>query len=507
VNEQSSTPSRAFATVRAIRRRLPIVLACLVVVPSAAVAISLLQDKEYTATATVLFRQPKLDEVVAGGAVFADLVDDNRFAVTNLRLISLDVVAERTAKRLGSPLDGDEVSESVDTSPKGQSDLATVSATGPSPGAAARLANTYATVYISMREEADHALIRQNVRVLQRQLDALPEDQSTAEKGAVLRDRLEKLQLLDQVKLGGIQLVQPAREPSGPSAPKPVRNALIGLPLGALLGIGLALMLGRLDRRLRDPEEVAAAFDSPLLTRIPTIDALPPASSNGTPLAGRDAEPFQTLRTKLRYSTPGGTVSSVLIASAVRREGRTTIAWNLAESSAGLGLNVLLVEADFHHPSLGHALDISGERGLGQVLEGEATLEESVRPLPAARGRGAEAGRVDLLVAGTASKSAIDLIDSSRMRDLVARSERQYDLVVVDSPASSESLDAVPLAKMVGAVIVVSRLGAVTRQAAAGLSEQLGDMGVEPLGIVLNSVDGADGRHPPDGSPKELATD
>jgi Mrp family chromosome partitioning ATPase/capsular polysaccharide biosynthesis protein len=496
VNGKDATHTGGLAAVRALRRRLWVVVACLIIVPTAAVVVSLATDKEYKATASLLFRQPKIDEVVAAGTVFADISDPNRFAVTNLELIKLDAVANRAAQRLG--LNAGEVSKSIKISPKGQSDVAGVTATASSPREAARLANTYADVYIAMRERSDHSLIRTNIALLQREFDHLPPEDKGSDKGGIIQDRINQLELLDGVKLGGIQIVDAARPPSSPAAPKPLRSALIGLALGALLGLGLALLLERRDRRLKLPEDITAVFGRPVLARIPASDSLSPTSSTGMPIDDRQAEPLKVLRTKLRHSAPGEGASSVLVASAVRAEGRTTIAWNLAAISAGLELSVLLIEADLHHPTLAEALALPGDRGLAQVLAGEASLDELVQPVDAvlAATRADARRSVDVLVAGPMVGSSLDLVDSDRMRDLLASAHERYDLVVIDSPAVSEAEDFLPLAKMVGAVILVSRPGAATREAAESLSEQLREMGVKPVGVVLNALGAPDARRP-----------
>jgi succinoglycan biosynthesis transport protein ExoP len=496
VNGNDGTHTGGLAAVRALRRRLWVVLACLVIVPAAAGAVSLAKDKEYKATASLLFRQPKIDEVVAAGTVFADISDPNRFAVTNLELMKLDAVASRAAERLG--LNAREVSKSIKISPKGQSDVAGVTATASRPGDAARRANTYADAYIAMRERSDHSLIRTNIALLQREFDQLPRQDKEGEAGGIIQDRINRLELLDEVKLGGIQLVDAARPPSSPAAPRPLRSSLIGLALGALLGLGLALLLEQRDRRLKLPEDITAAFGRPVLARIPASDSLSPTSSKELPIDDSEAEPLKVLRTKLRHSAPGEDASSVLVASAVRGEGRTTIAWNLGVISADLELSVLLIEADLHHPILAEALALLGDRGLAQVLAGEASFDELVQPVDVvlAKTSSDPRGRLDVLVSGSGIGSSLDLVDSHRMRDLLASVHEHYDLVVIDSPAVSEAEDFLPLAKMVRAVIVVSRPGAATREAAESLSEQFREMGVKPVGVVLNAVGAPEARPP-----------
>jgi polysaccharide biosynthesis transport protein len=342
------------------------VLACILIVPAVAVGIALLQNKEYRSTASLLFRQPKIDEVVANGTIFADISDPNRFSVTNLRLIGLDSVARRTAPQVGrTPR---EVADAITITPKGQSDVAGVTATAASASGAARLANAYADTYIGMREDADHALIRTNIALLQRKLESLPPKQQTSLEAGIIHDRLNRLKLLDRVKLGGVQVVDRASPPSSPASPKPIRTGLIGLGLGALLGLALAVFLERRDRRLKRLDDVEAAFGRPILAQIPKSPALVVDAAAGTAMSDADADALKRLLMKARHSGPRESVSSALLASSARGEGRTTIAWNLAAVATASGLSVLLLEADLQNPTLAEALELPREPGLVQLL-------------------------------------------------------------------------------------------------------------------------------------------
>jgi Mrp family chromosome partitioning ATPase len=74
------------------------------------------------------------------------------------------------------------------------------------------------------------------------------------------------------------------------------------------------------------------------------------------------------------------------------------------------------------------------------------------------------------------------------MDDLIREAERQYELVIVDTPPTSLISDAIPLVKKVTGVLVVSRLGLTTREGAHRLRDQLRNLDAPPLGIVINAT-------------------
>src|SRR5215218_7862025 len=142
-----------------VRRRLGVILLCTVLVAGAALAFSLLAQKEYTAKASLLFRDPQLDQKLFGSSFVAQNQDDARQAATNLQLVSLDVVAAKTAGELGRGFTASDVKGKVEATQQGQADVISIAATDQNARLAARIANTFAREYIAFRRDADRAKV------------------------------------------------------------------------------------------------------------------------------------------------------------------------------------------------------------------------------------------------------------------------------------------------------------------------------------------------------------
>src|SRR3954447_14680959 len=142
---------------RTLRRRAGILLLCATLGPASALAFSLTREEKYTASASLLFRDPGFDQKLFGSSFSEPPKDPVREAATNTKLVSLDVVARRTASRL--PQAGS-IKDKVKVEPQGQADVVAVKATVRSPRAAARIANTFAGEYIAIRREADRGTMR-----------------------------------------------------------------------------------------------------------------------------------------------------------------------------------------------------------------------------------------------------------------------------------------------------------------------------------------------------------
>ncbi len=181
---------------------------------------------------------------------------------------------------------------------------------------------------------------------------ALSRQQLAGPSGQALLDRAESLRILAKLQNGGVQLVSSATPPSSPSSPRVKRNTALGLLLGLVLGLGVAFLLERLDRRIRNTDELAEAYQLPLLAAVPQNKSyvLPPQIDSVAHHG--DAEVFKLLRAYLRYFNVDRELRVLLVASAMPGDGKTTIAHNLAEAAQETGTKALLLESDLRRPTL-----------------------------------------------------------------------------------------------------------------------------------------------------------
>ncbi len=475
--------------LRALRRRLPLFLVCVLLVPVVAVIASLAQTKKYTATAQLLFRNPQFDQMLFGSAITPSETDPARQAATNLGLVSLPRVASLTARKLH--LTQDQVLGAISQSSDGQSDLVDVQAVATSPAFASKLANTFASQYIAFRRGADRATIGSGEQPLRQQIDALPGQFRNGGLGQSLQSRLSELRVLASLQTGGAELAQPAQIPEGPSSPKPARNAALGLFFGVILGIALVVLAEMLDRRLRDANEIEQLFERPLLATVPESPALRTEEATPKSVPGPELEAFRMLWANLRYYTLSRDIHSVLITSADRDDGKSTVSWSLAIAAAKAGERILLIEADLRKPTFAKRFGLPGKSGLTDVLVGDAAFQDAVRPYRLTAGNehpGAGAGPcMDVLFAGTRPPNPGDLLQLPRMSALLSDATERYDLVVVDTPPLTAVSDAIPLVPLVDGLIVVTRLGNTLRDHAHRLRRQLHHLDAPTLGIVVNS--------------------
>jgi capsular exopolysaccharide synthesis family protein len=488
LDDQSQTPLTSAALLRVLRRRIRIVVLSAVVVMAAAVVFSAVREKQYSATASLLFRDPALDQKLLGGSGGQDSEDPFRAAATNLQLVSLEVVSERTAADVGG-LSSDDVDSKVDISERGQSDLISITATDADPDRAALIANTFAREFIVLRRQADRKNILEAQTALKQKLAPLERTGVVEPEERTLRSRLDELTVLASVQTGNAEVAQRAEVPDDPSTPGVLWSGVLGILFGLVLGVGLALLFDRIDRRVRDPREIEQAFGRPILGRVPKGGRRKRGDEDGE-LAPGAARAFRSMGANLRYFGVGGEVKAIVVTSAMRGEGKTTITWNLAAAVATAGRKALLIEADLRNPSLATRFGLEHTTGLSDVLAGQAEWERAILRIPILQSKDDHVGQqsFDLLPAGHAPPNPADLLGADSMTELIQQAEDRYDVLFVDTPASTITTDAVPLLAHVDGVIVVVRLGHSTRDAVERLRQQLGSLGARILGLVINSA-------------------
>jgi len=478
--------------VRILRRQAPWVLLCFVLVVGAAYGLSKSKTKKYTATAAVTFNNNPISQQVAG----LSSSSSNNLVVqqdNNLELVKLGDSAAKTAELLGNGLTAQKISESVNVSVKGETNVVEVSATSTSPALAATIANTYTRQFVKQQQEANRKFFKSALALVNRQLAQLSPAQRFGSDGLDLEERAHTLGLLTELGYNNAEIAEEALVPSSPSSPKTKRNTLLGVILGLVLGLGLAFLLERLDRRIRQPEDLEEIYHLPLLGVVPKSGALSRSSRNdrdkGPPLPSAEAEAFSLIRAHLRFFNVDRDVRTVVIASPAQSDGKTTIARHLAEAAARLGSRVLLLEVDLRHPTLVQQLDLEAGPGLADVLIGAIQMEEATQSvdLRVPSGKGVGGNTLDVMAAGAVlPPNPGELLESHAMGAVLEQAKSAYDLVVIDTPPLTAVSDAFPLLSKVDGVVIVGWVGRSRRDAAAQLHQVLASSGAPLLGVIAN---------------------
>src|SRR5581483_8020490 len=314
--------------------------------------------------------------------------------------------------------------------------------------------------------------------------------------------RMKDVEVTADVHASDISVVDGAGVKGGPSSPQRMRGVLLAVVAGLMGGVGLAFVLERLDNSLKDVEEVERYLGIPSLGVIP--DFLGAGSGNVYSLRGSGprrqggqmgdysreivlsygsysaaGEAYRMLRTAFVLSRAGAPPKTALVTSAVKGDGKTITAVNLAVMLAMTHKKVILVDADLRLPRCHDLFAFDNFFGLTEVLTGAREFREP--------GRATEIEGLDLLSSGEIPPNPSELLGSERMRAVLAQLEDLYDYVIIDSTPITQTSESTLLSTLVDGVIVVARSDSPKQQVRAALAK-LRYARAKILGLVLNKT-------------------
>jgi Mrp family chromosome partitioning ATPase/capsular polysaccharide biosynthesis protein len=419
------------------------------------------------------------------------------------------------ARQIGYSGTTTDLLERVSITSRPGEDFVQVTANGRSTQEAAAIANGFGEEFVALVNGAWKTRIANALRLSEAQFAALGSG-ATADLGrADLTTQIDRLKLALQDPVTISKMVQSALPPSGPSSPKPVRDALFALVVSLVLAVGLAYGIERFDRRLKNPDEMEGAYGTPLLSVVPHT-AKPSAAKGDTAVISSDfREPFRVLRTNVELAALDAPPRTIVVTSAMPGEGKSTVVRNLALAIRESGKRVAVVDLDLRHPSLAAMFAVAPGPGLTDVLRGEAecadvqidisvafaAIDELLRVGKATASRYESNGRVGrnasaqagsgltLVLSGPRPANPPAVLASDRLAEVLNELRDHHDVVLIDSAPLLAVADTVPLIRYADATLLVGRLGVTTRDTAKRVMEfvsRVPDMNL--LGVVANDL-------------------
>ncbi len=197
-------------------------------------------------------------------------------------------------------------------------------------------------------------------------------------------------------------------------------------------------------------------------------------------------EAFRVLRTNLQFAAVDRELKVILVTSTSPNEGKSTVAQYIAQSISQTGKKVLALDTDLINPSLHVRFGIANQRGLSNLIVGDAdfTVSTELKDYP----------NLSVITSGPIPPNSSELLGSSRMKHVMDRLREEYDVIVVDSPPILPVTDAIVVSSLVDGVILVVQAGRSRSGDVRHAQEVLEAAHANVLGVVLNRVH----RHTPD---------
>jgi polysaccharide biosynthesis transport protein len=489
-----------------LRRRAWIIVLCTVVVSIAAYFVSKHQTAKYSATAEVYVNQQTLAAALTGINTAGLPVGQAEPVDTQASLASVPDVAARALEiaNLHDRSPGALLGQTSIT-PNADTNIISFKVTDTAPAKAQLLATSYARAFTRYRNELDSEPIvraRKEVEATMAELAASGRKRSALYENLAEKDA--QLQTLETLQTGGAVVIRTA-DSGAQVSPHPRRDAALGLVVGFILGVGLAFGAEALDTRVRSTDELGDALGGlPLLARLP-----PPAKR----LQKRDelvmiaqpkhnaAEAFRLLRANLEFMrVTGDAVRTILVTSAIEKEGKSTTAANLAVSEARSGRSVVLVDLDLRRPYIDRFFRLVGAAGIADVVLGSVDLSQALHPIDLSLGshstsadsvsengnRAARTeGALNVLVCGPVPPDPGEFVAAEKVQAILESLRDSYDTVIIDSPPVLRVGDALTLSSYADGVIVVARMKTLRRSMMHEMGRLVSATPTRKLGFVV----------------------
>jgi polysaccharide biosynthesis transport protein len=499
VNAGSDRRSALQQAMALLRRRRWIVVLCVVAVPVVAFVVSTLQSPRYSAMAEVLLSRQNLASSLTNTPDPNASVDFDRVAQTQADIAHTPEVARRTLQAAGvrNLAASQLLADSAVTSSKAN-DLLTFQVHSGDPALALRLANTYADQFTRYRRELDTASLERARTELENRIGEVTRGSRLYDS---LIDKEQEIRTLEALQTSNASVIQRASSATK-DRPKPLRNAILGLVVGVILAVGAAYLVDNLDTRIRRDEELTDALGMPLLARL----AAPTRRAGRGPVLLNEAtsstnvEAFRLLRINLEFAlldVGRDATPVVAVTSALPSEGKSATVGNLALALARAGRRVILVDLDLRRPALHSMFSLNRTPGLSDLVRGAVDVGDVLHEIPLdddASERPPE-GRLDVIACGSPVPNVGEFVASRAVDDLLRALPERADIVLIDSPPVLSVGDVLAFSGTLDGVLVVARLGVVTRTAVDELRHRLDGSVVKPLGYVAAGADDNGSRY------------
>jgi capsular exopolysaccharide synthesis family protein len=469
-----------------LRRRWRSIIVVLVVMMAAVVAYSATRTPIYEASTDVLLKRGT--SAIVGG-VNSDLATSQNGLATEIAVLTSRSVRDAVQAKIGH-------AAAVEAAAIGSTDVIKITTSSTDADQAISDANNYAKISIEVRRQRAVDDYLQAAQVVQTKLDELDTRIASAptidERLRLDAQRDFYANELDQIRfdagaseIGGAQIVSKAVS-ADKVRPAPLRDGLVGLIAGLMLGIALAFLRDYLDDSIRSKADLERAAGG--LTVVGLIPAVPGWKEKSAPRLVSLTNPqsiftesYVSLRTSLQFLALDRPLQIIQITSPSAGEGKTTTIANLGVVLARAGQRVVIVSCDLRVPRVHLFFNQSNEVGFTSVLLGQCPLSAAIQPVVGQPG-------LVVLPSGPPPPNPAELLSTSRAEEVLRSIATNCDIVLVDSPPTLPVADARVLSRSVDATLVVARAGKTTRRSVGRAVEVLREVGAPLVGTVLNGL-------------------
>lgn len=303
----------------------------------------------------------------------------------------------------------------------------------------------------------------------------------------MLKMKLEETKIQRDSKESELKILELAKLPKEAISSKKISSIFIGLFIGLIIGIALVFLIEYLDQSLKDPTEVEKNLELPLIGIVPLIETENAIVDNDN-LTKSMLEPFRALRANIKHIASQHQTKVFMICSAVKGEGKTTLAINLAITFAMDGKKAILIDGDLRRSQIHSLINVRKETGLSDYLLEKKDIDDIIKPTVHPN--------LFVITSGERPHNPAELLGIPRFGLLLQELKNRADIIICDSPALIPVSDSMTMAPHMDCCIMVVRALWTPLKAAKQAKNQLSRIGAKLGGGILNGISHSRGYYP-----------
>ena len=330
------------------------------------------------------------------------------------------------------------------------------------------------------------AKLRQDVTALQKDMIQFQILKREVETNRVMYDtllqRLKEVDISTALTESDVQILDKAQVPISPFKPQKAYNIALSLIFGLCGGVFLAFFIEYFDNTIKTDADIEKISRLPVIGNVPISKTSPKSLINdlsGDGLAFSEA--FRSISTSIQFSNTSRFPKPILITSPASQEGKSTISASIAKSLTSLQKKGIIIDADLRRPDIHMLFNLDNTTGLSTYLAGTSEFNGLIKK--------SQSPGLDVITAGPAMQNPSELLNSSRIRELIDVLSAAYDYIFIDSAPILGMSDSLILSTISEGVILVVKANTTPVDALIQTNKALMNVNANTVGVILNGVD------------------
>ena len=302
----------------------------------------------------------------------------------------------------------------------------------------------------------------------------------------LLLQKLKENDIAKHLKENNISVVEYGKLPRSPVKPRVKVILLLAILLGLSGGVGIAFFVNYIDNTINTQEDVDKYI------KLPVIGIVPSLTAEETELIKKDKFPFfhpkstnsehiRSIRTSLLFMSADKPLKTIALTSSFPLEGKSTLVSNIAIAMALNDSKTIIIDGDLRRGRLHSTFEVNNTKGLTNLITNQFTIDDVIQKT--------DISNLDIIVRGPIPPNPAELLGSSRMKAIIEELKKKYDRIIIDTPPIMPVTDPLVISKLVDGVILVVKIGKISRDSVRKSKEKLQSVNANILGIILNDLE------------------